>query len=403
VIKAKTLIGMGLVLCSVLDAVAGPVPDSILQPTRGSRSATLIPAAPQIAGKSWILMDANSGFVIAENNADERVDPASLTKLMTSYVVSHSIEEGFISNDDVVQISKNAWAQNPRFNGSSLMWVEPGKPVTVGQLHQGVVVSSGNDASVAIAEHVAGTEKAFADLMNQHTQALGMTGSHFMNAHGLPHADHYTTARDVAILSQAILRYPDEYALYSQPFYVYNGIKQVNRNGLLRKDDTVDGLKTGYTRRAGYCLAASAKRDDMRLVAVVMGARSVVSREQEVQSLLSYGFRFYATKLVHGSGEIVANEKVWKGLAKEIEISVSEDIYLTVPRSKLDELKTRLVYDGPLEAPLVAGEKVGILEVTLGEEVLATVDIVSTSEVKKGGLFKIFCDVLMMFFENLLS
>ena len=221
----------------------------------------VIPAPPSIAASGYILIDADSGRVITEKNADEKLPPASLTKLMTSYVLSYELAEGNVANTDMVTISENAWAQNPTFAGSSLMWIEVGKQVNLKDLHKGVVISSGNDASVAVAEHLAGSESAFADVMNQHAALLGMTGSNFVNAHGLPDAEHYMTARDLAILSKAILKYPEEYALYSQPDYTYNNITQTNRNRLLWKDDSVDGCENRSYRRGGFLSCFFSKKE----------------------------------------------------------------------------------------------------------------------------------------------
>lgn len=363
----------------------------------------LIPSPPTVAAKSWILMDANSGEVITEHNADEKVDPASLTKLMTSYAVSHSIEEGYISNKDVVQVSKNSWAQNPKFAGSSLMWIEPGKPVTVEELHRGVVVSSGNDASVALAEYVAGTEKAFADLMNQHAQVLGMKNTHFVNSHGLSSKNHYTTTRDLAILSQAILQYPKEYALYSVPSYVYNGIKQVNRNGLLRSDPTVDGLKTGYTRKAGYCLAASAKRDDMRLISIVMGAKSVSSREQETQGLLAYGFRFFESVNAYAVGDEVKQARIWKGAKDTVSLGVEEDVWLTIPRGHKEAIVEDIVLEDVLSAPVKAGDKLGELVLSFDGKEKKRVSVVALEDVEKGSIFKQLMDAITLIITALFA
>ena len=282
---------------------------AVVMSTNALAQPDLVPAPPSVAASAYFLMDANSGEVLIEHNADERIPPASLTKLMTSYVLSYELERGQVSNDDMVTISKNAWAQNPIFNGSSLMWIEVGKQVPLGELHKGVVISSGNDASVAVAEHIAGSEDAFASMMNQHAARLGMTNSHFVNSHGLPDPEHYMSARDLAILSKAIIAYKNEYALYSEPDFVFNNIRQSNRNGLLWSDPTVDGLKTGHTTTAGYCLVTSAKREGMRLISVVMGTSSTPARERETQKLLSYGFRYFETHQLYAGGDRVDSFK----------------------------------------------------------------------------------------------
>jgi len=257
-------------------------------------SAPIMPPPPEVAAEAWILIDATTGYVIAEQNADDRMAPASLTKLMTSYVLSYELAQGRVKLDDQVLVSENAWAQNPLFVGSSLMWIEAGKTVSVEDLHRGIVISSGNDATVAIAEHLGGGEAAFADMMNGHAKALGMQNSHFANSHGLPNPEHYTTARDLALLADALITdFPDEYGLYKEREFTYNNIRQYNRNTLLAEDATVDGLKTGHTEEAGYCLVASAKRQGMRLISVVMGADSRRSRADQTRKPPNYGFRNY--------------------------------------------------------------------------------------------------------------
>jgi D-alanyl-D-alanine carboxypeptidase (penicillin-binding protein 5/6) len=257
----------------------------------------IVPAAPEIAARAYLLVDARSGAVLADSNADEQLPPASLTKMMTAFVLAEEIDAGRVTREDQVAVSRNAWSQNPIFNGSSLMWIEPRKPVTIGQLERGIVISSGNDATVAVAEHIAGSEAAFADLMNKYAAELGMYGSYFINTHGLPHPQHLTTARDLATLAKAIIeRHPEHYRIYSEREFTYNDIRQYNRNHLLREDPSVDGLKTGYTREAGYGLVASAERNGMRLISVVMGTDSANARKRETRSLLNYGFRFYATE-----------------------------------------------------------------------------------------------------------
>ncbi|CAA0094564.1 D-alanyl-D-alanine carboxypeptidase DacA [Zhongshania aliphaticivorans] len=363
----------------------------------------LVPAAPSVAASAYFLMDANSGEVLIEHNADERLPPASLTKLMTSYVLSYELERGQVSNDDLVTISKNAWAQNPIFNGSSLMWIEVGKQVTLGELHKGVVISSGNDASVAVAEHIAGSEDAFAGMMNQHAAMLGMNNSHFVNSHGLPDPEHYTSPRDLAILARAIIAYKNEYALYSEHDFVFNNIRQSNRNGLLWSDPSVDGLKTGHTTAAGYCLVTSAKRDGMRLISVVMGTSSTQARERETQKLLSYGFRYFETHQLYAGGAELTRSKVWKGEGEEVSLGVKKDVFITIPRGKSDALEAQLNVDEVLIAPIVADQVHGELVVNLdGEERLRT-PLVSLQAVEEGGILKRLWDSIILFFLNLIS
>ena len=372
-------------LC-ILSAVAAP---------------TIIPAPPQIAGSGYILIDAQSGKVIVENNADERLSPASLTKLMTSYVLSYELEQGNVSNDDWVTISKNAWAQNSIFAGSSLMWIEVGKQVKLADLHKGIVISSGNDASVAVAEHLAGSESAFADVMNQHAKILGMQDTNFVNSHGLPAKNHYTTARDLSLLSQAIIKFPAEYSLYKELEYTYNNIRQANRNRLLWKDDTVDGLKTGYTKEAGYCLVASAKRNDMRLISVVLGASSRTAREIETQKLLSYGFRYFETHDLYSAGDELTVSKVWKGEADSLKLGTSRDIYLTIPRGKHKALQAVMNLDEVIKAPVTKGKTYGELVVTLDDEELLRQPLVALETIEKGGIFKQLWDGLILFLMKL--
>ncbi len=361
----------------------------------------VIPAPPSIAASGYILIDADSGRVITEKNADEKLPPASLTKLMTSYVLSYELAEGNVANTDMVTISENAWAQNPTFAGSSLMWIEVGKQVNLKDLHKGVVISSGNDASVAVAEHLAGSESAFADVMNQHAALLGMTGSHFVNAHGLPDPEHYMTARDLAILSKAILKYPEEYALYSQPDYTYNNITQTNRNRLLWKDDSVDGLKTGHTEEAGFCLVSSAKRNGMRLISVVMGAKSQSAREVESQKLLSYGFRYFETHQLYSTGDALTATKIWAGASDSLSLGVERDIHLTIPRRKHKDIEAVMDLAEFIKAPVSAGNEYGELVIRLdGEEILRE-PLFALESIEQGGIFKRLWDAIVLFVVQL--
>ncbi|WP_286694599.1 D-alanyl-D-alanine carboxypeptidase family protein [Spongiibacter sp. UBA1325] len=364
---------------------------------------SLVPAPPAISASGYLLMDADSGEVLIEHNADERLPPASLTKLMTSYVLSYELEQGQVSNSDLVTISKNAWAQNPIFAGSSLMWIEVGKQVTLGDLHKGVVISSGNDASVAVAEYLAGSEDAFAGIMNQHAQMLGLENTHFVNSHGLPHPEHYTSARDLAILARAIIDFPNEYALYSEKEFVYNNIRQNNRNGLLWTDPSVDGLKTGHTNEAGYCLVTSAKREGMRLISVVMGASSERVRERETQKLLSYGFRYFETHHLYSAGTELTKAKVWKGGSADVALGVQDDVYLTIPRGKADDLDAQLIVNEVLTAPIAADSEYGELQVSLDGKLEVSVPLVALESVEEGSIFKRLWDSIVLFFLSLVS
>ncbi|WP_372781339.1 D-alanyl-D-alanine carboxypeptidase family protein [Litorivivens sp.] len=375
----------------------------VLTPLAATAQPALIPAPPQLAAKSWILMDANSGEVITEHNADERLPPASLTKLMTSYVLSYWLENGQVSNDDMVTVSKNAWAQNPIFNGSSLMWIEVGKQVSIGELHRGIVVSSGNDACVAVAEYIAGSEASFAQVMNQHAVRLGMKNSHFVNSHGLPDDDHYSSARDMAILSRAILDYPAEYDLYKEKEFTYNGIRQTNRNRLLWSDPSVDGLKTGHTDAAGYCLVSSAEREGMQLISVVMGTKSESARERETQRLLAYGFRFFETHHLYTAGTELSKTRVWKGAADEVSLGVKEEVFLTIPRGQHDQLDATLSVDEVLTAPIREGQEYGELVVSLDGKELVRSPLIALQDVEQGGLVKRLWDAIVLFVLNLIG
>jgi D-alanyl-D-alanine carboxypeptidase (penicillin-binding protein 5/6) len=363
-----------------------------------------VPAPPQLNAKSWILMDAATGSVLLEQNADEKLPPASLTKLMTSYVLSYEVEAGRVRNEDMVTISKNAWSQNPvfgaKFNGSSLMFIAPDKPVSIIDLHRGIVISSGNDSTVAVAEHLAGSEPAFADMMNQHAQRLGMTNTHFVNSHGLDDPQHYTTARDLAILSRAIIKTQD-YPLHKEKEFTYNGIKQTNRNGLLWTDPTVDGLKTGYTEGAGYCLVASALREGTRLISVVMGAPNIKEREAQTMTLLNYGFRFFQSVKLFDANQVLDTRRVWKGTEDQLTVIPAREVSMVVARNVAANLKTEVQIESPLIAPISAGQKVGQILVKNGDEVVYTVDAVAQAEVPRAGFFGVLWDSIVLLFSGL--
>ena len=368
------------------------------------QAAEPVPAPPQLNAKSWVLVDANTGSVLLENNADEKLPPASLTKLMTGYILSYEVEAGRVRNEDMVTISTNAWSQNPtfgaKFNGSSLMFIAPDKPVSIIDLHRGIAISSGNDATVAVAEHLAGSETAFADMMNQHAQKLGMSNSHFVNSHGLDDPNHYTTARDLSMLARAIIKTAD-YPLHREKEFTYNGIKQQNRNGLLWLDASVDGLKTGYTEGAGYCLVASALRDGMRLVSVVMGAPSVKEREAQTLTLLNYGFRFFQSVNLFAADAVLGTPRVWKGAEEQVTVKPAQAVSLTVARHVAAALTTDVQLDSPLIAPIAAGQKVGHILVKNGDQVVYTLDAVAATEVPRAGFFGVLWDTLVLFFSQL--
>ena len=360
---------------------------------------TMIPAPPQIAANSWILMDADSGRVLVEHNADERLPPASLTKLMTAYLVERELDRGNIGMDDMVRVSENAWR-----TGGSKMFIEVDTEVSIRDLLYGIIISSGNDASVAVAEHLAGGEAPFADLMNQHATRLGLHNTNFTNATGLPHPEQYSSARDMALLSRYIINdYPEHYAVYAEKYFTYSDIRQPNRNRLLWRDPTVDGLKTGWTTEAGYGLVASAKRDDMRLISVVMGTSSEEARAQETQKLLSYGFRYYETLKLYDQGSVLSTPRVWGGEKNDLRLGVDEDVHMTVPRARNQELSARLDIRDDLTAPIASGERLGTLAVLLGDEVVGEQPLIALEAIEEGGMFKRLFDEVRRFFSNLVG
>lgn len=366
-------------------------------------NSALVPSPPMINADSYLLIDFDTGAVLVEHNADLQLPPASLTKLMTAYILAEEVALGRLALDDIVRVSRNAWSQNPVFQGSSLMWIEPGKPVTVGELERGIVISSGNDATVAIAEHIAGSEAAFVDLMNQYAEQMGLTGTHFENSHGLPHPDHLATARDLATTAVAAIRdHPERYAVYKEQRYTYNDINQYNRNRLLREDDSVDGLKTGYTSVAGYGLVASAKRDGMRLVSVVMGSSSTSSRKSETRSLLNYGFRFFETLRLLGAGSVLSDVRVWKGQTQQVPLGVLRDVVLTLPRGTAD-VTTEIVMDDPLIAPLAVGDVVGRITLARAGESITEVPLQVLQAVESAGFFARLWDSIVLWFQQLFA
>ena len=375
----------------------------LLLPLSALANASLVPSPPTINADSYLVIDFDTGAVLVEHNADLQLPPASLTKLMTAYILAEEVELGRLSLSDSVRVSRNAWSQNPVFNGSSLMWIEPGKPVTVAELERGIVISSGNDATVAIAEHIAGSEAAFVDLMNQYAQKMGLTGTHFENSHGLPHPDHLATARDLAATAVAAIRdHPERYAVYKEQSYTYNDITQHNRNHLLREDDSVDGLKTGYTSVAGYGLVASAKRDGMRLISVVMGSSSPSSRKAETRSLLNYGFRFFETQRSLNAGDVLSDARVWKGRSQQVSLGVLEDVVLTLPRSTAN-LTTEIIVDDPLIAPLAVGDVVGRVMLSRAGELVTEVPLQTLEAVESAGFFARLWDSIVLWFQQLLA
>jgi len=356
-----------------------------------------IPAAPVLGARSYILQDFNSQQILVEHNSDMRVEPASITKLMTSYVVFKELAAGKVKLEDTVVVSEAAWR-----TGGSRMFIDPTMSPTVLDLIRGMVIQSGNDACVALAEHVAGTEEAFSDLMNHYAEELGMTGTHYMNSTGLPHEEHYTTARDVALLSSAIINeFPEYYAWYSEKEFTFNEIRQHNRNTLLWRDPAIDGLKTGHTESAGYCLASSALRDGMRLMAAVMGSESESSRATESQTLLNYGFRFYETIQLYEARAELATAKVWKGTSEEVSAGLLQPLFITIQRGRYDDLVAQVELQSELTAPLAEGAVIGKINISLDDQAVASLDLVTLSAVEQAGFVGRTWDGLMLWTDGL--
>ncbi|MDE1349817.1 serine hydrolase [Vibrio aestuarianus] len=361
----------------------------------------VVPDAPQIAAKGYVLMDYHSGKVLAEKEMNTKLSPASLTKMMTSYVIGQELSRGNISPEDDVVISRNAWAKN--FPDSSKMFIEVGTTVKVEDLNRGIIIQSGNDACVAMAEHIAGSEDAFVDLMNAWASSLGMNDTHFANVHGLDNPNLYSTPYDMALLGQALIRdVPDEYRIYSEQKYTYNGITQYNRNGLLwDKSMNVDGIKTGHTTNAGYSLVSSATEGKMRLVAVVMGTKDANARKSESKKLLSYGFRFFETVAPHKAGETFVEEKIWMGDKDTVALGVDEDTYVTLPRGQAKDLTASFVLEKELKAPINKGDVVGKLYYQLDGEDVAQYPLMALEDVKEGGIFSRLWDYIVLLFKGL--
>ncbi len=398
-IKFSTLVLACIVSLASIHAWAQtPVLDSEKErPVPNANTARPVPAAPQLGANSYLLVDFNSNRILVEHNADLRVEPASITKLMTAYVVFSELDQGNITLEEEVAISERAWR-----TGGSRMFIDPSMMVSVEDLIRGMVIQSGNDASVALAEHVAGSEEAFASLMNHYAELLSMTSTNFINATGLPDPDHYTTARDIAILSAATVRdFPDYYPWYSEKEFTFNEIRQHNRNTLLWRDPAIDGLKTGHTEAAGYCLAASAKRDGMRLVSAVMGSASESSRSSQSQTLLNYGFRFFETVQLYEAGQELARARVWKGLSEDVGLGLSEPVFVTIPRGRYDDLEAQVEMEPQLSAPLETGAVVGSINVQLGDELIVSRDLVTLSAVEEAGFFGSTWDSLRLWMDGI--
>lgn len=354
-----------------------------------------VPPPPEVAARGYILMDFNSGRVLAESKSAERMEPASLTKIMTSYVIFKEIEAGHVKLGDMVTISERAW----RMEGSrSFMRVGTQVPVEI--LLKGMIVQSGNDASVALAEHVAGGEEVFASLMNQQAQALGMTGTHFVNATGLPDPQHYTTARDMALLTRALIRdFPEHYKWHAIREFTYNNITQHNRNKLLWRNKYVDGVKTGHTESAGYCLVASAEQSGMRLISVVLGTTGENERAHESEKLLGYGFRFFETRRLYSALQALSTVRIWKGEVEQLSLGLPQDLYLTIPRGSYDELRAEMRVQNPIIAPAAKGQRYGSVNITLQGEPVVAQSLVALSAVAEGSLLQRAMDEVRLWFQ----
>ncbi|TVK92734.1 D-alanyl-D-alanine carboxypeptidase [Shewanella algae] len=370
---------------------------------QANNAPIVVPDAPDVAAKAYVLMDYNSGRLLAENNAYESLNPASLTKMMTSYVIGQEIKAGNVSPDDDVTISKNAWSKN--FPDSSKMFIEVGKTVKVSDLNRGIIIQSGNDACVAMAEHIAGTEGAFVDLMNSWAKQLGMRDSYFENSHGLDSDNHKSTAYDMALLGAALIRdVPNEYDIYKEKSFTYNGIKQYNRNGLLWDNSlNVDGIKTGHTSGAGYNLVSSATKDGMRLIAVVMGTRSEAARKAESKKLLNYGFRFFETITPYKAGDSFVTQKIWYGDRDTVDLGVTTDTPVTINRGQAKNLQANFELTKELTAPLAKGEVVGRVYFQLDGKDIAQFPLVTLEEVNEGSWFSKLMDYFKQMFAGWFS
>ncbi len=366
-------------------------------PLHAQQAAPSQPPVPPIAAKAYLLFDFNSAQLLASQNPDERVEPASLTKLMTAYLTFGALRQKTIQLEQTVPVSERAW----RAEGSR-MFIEPRKPVTVNELIRGMIVQSGNDACIALAEAVAGSEEVFAQMMNREAQRLGMKNTSFVNSTGLPHPQHYSTAHDLALLAASIIRdFPEYYPLYSTKEFRYNNISQSNRNRLLWRDPTVDGMKTGYTENAGYCLVASAKRGERRLISVVLGAASEALRATESQKLLNFGFQFYDSVRLYEKNHPVATLRVWKGSGNSVTAGFTDDLYLSLPKGQADKLRASVETLQPLLAPISAGQRIGTLKITLEGKPFRELPVVALESVPFAGILGRGWDSIRLLIKNL--
>lgn len=383
---------------SAQDTPPTPTPTPRLTPVAAPAPT---PSPPSVEGTAWLLMDHATGQVLAGHNIDERVEPASITKVMTSYVVSAELAGGKLRPDEEVMISENAWRSGGGGTDGSTSFLPVNSKVKLEDLLHGMIVQSGNDASIALAEHVAGSESAFADMMNAHAARLGMSGTHYVNSHGLPHPELYTTARDIATLSRALIRdFPEDYAVYAQKELTLNGITQHNRNSLLWRDPTVDGIKTGHTEGAGYCLAASAEREGMRLITVVMGSSGERKRADDSQALLNYGFRFFESHQVYAANVAIAEPEIWKSEIVNVPIGLAEPLQVTVARGKYEQIKAQMDLPKPLIGPLQQGDAVGMLRLELDGEVMVERPLVALEAAPEAGFFTRIGHGMLLWWES---
>lgn len=364
-----------------------------------------LPDAPNVDAKAWILVDADTGYVIAEQNADDTLPPASLAKMMTTYITSKEIAENRLKEDDLVVISDNAWELGGAKTDGSTMFLSPRSKVPVIDLMRGVIIQSGNDAAISLAEHISGGETAFSDNMNYQAELMGMTNTYYMNATGLPAEGMVTSARDLTILAKAIINeHPEYYSIYSEKYFSHNNINQPNRNRLLWRDSSIDGLKTGHTEAAGYCLVASSKRRGMRLISALLGAKSDDARARESQKLFSYGFRHFETKTIYSAGELIKeNAALWYGEEDFLNLTVENDITLTYPKGEKKNLSAQITVDNEISAPITAGQVLGSLEITLDGKIMTQVPLVAEKDIAEAGFFSKFFDWILLFFTQLLS
>lgn len=358
---------------------------------------SLVPSAPNLNAKAYLLIDYHSNQVLAESNADARIEPASLTKMMTAYATFYELKSGTIKMEDTAKVSLRAWKTA---QGTSTMFLRERQIVGIKDLLYGLIIQSGNDASIVLAEHIAGSEEAFSSLMNEHAKNLGMNGTHFVNATGLPNKDHYTTARDLATLAKAIIHdFPEHYYIHAEKKFSFNGIDQYNRNNLLWRDRFVDGLKTGHTESAGYCLVASAERKNMRLISVVTGTRSENARAVESQKLLRYGYRFFSTYHIYDADTELYKMRVWKGSKEEVPLGINQPLYVTIPRGQYKKLKASLDVNQDIEAPVTMGEHYGSVNVTLAGNQLLQRPLVALEDISEGSLWEQIKDGVIQMFQ----